>query len=52
MTDSKYIEELLHKADAYGLRTEVIDWAKKEMEENPKLGRADAYELAYRECVK
>lgn len=39
MTDSKYVEELLYKAAAYGLRTEVIEWAKKEMEENPKLSK-------------
>ena len=52
MTDSKYVEELLFKAADYGLRTEVIEWAKKEMKENPKLRRADAYELAYREWVK
>jgi len=52
MTESKEIEELLHKAAAYGLRTEVIEWAKKELRENPRMRRVDAYELAYREWVK
>lgn len=52
MTESEHIEELLIEADAYGLRLEVMDWAKKEMEDNPKLRRADAYELAFKEWVK
>jgi len=52
MTDSEHIEELLYEAHAYGMRAEVMDWAKKEMEENPKLSRVDAYELAFREWVK
>lgn len=52
MTESKEIEELLYKAAAYGLRTEVIEWAKKELRENPRMRRVDAYELAYREWVK
>lgn len=52
MTESEHIEELLIEADAYGLRLEVMDWAKKELEENPKMRKVDAYELAYREWVK
>ena len=52
MTGSKHIEELLHEADAYGLRMEVIEWAKKEMKEDPKMSRVVAYELAFREWIK
>ena len=52
MTESEQIEEILMEAHAYGLGKEVMDWAKKEMEENPKMRKVDAYELAYREWVK
>ena len=41
MTNEEEIEEILYEAYAYGLRTEVMDWAKKEMEENPR--RADEF---------
>jgi len=52
MTESEHIEEILHEASAYGLRTEVMEWAKKEMEQNPKIRKVDAYELAFNEWVK
>lgn len=52
MTESEHIEEILHEASAYGLRTEVMEWAKKEMEQNPKIRKIDAYELAFNEWVK
>lgn len=52
MTDSEHIEELLYEAHAYGMRDEVMDWARKEMDENPRMKRVDAYELAFREWVK
>ena len=52
MTESDHIEEILHEASAYGLRTEVMEWAKKEMEENPKLSKVEAYQIAFNEWVK
>lgn len=52
MTESEQIEEILHEASAYGLRTEVMEWAKKELEQNPKIRKVDAYELAFNEWVK
>lgn len=52
MTHEEEIEEILIEADAYGLRLEVMEWAKKELEENPKLRKVDAYHLAYNEWVK
>ena len=52
MTESEHIEEILHEASAFGLRTEVMEWAQKEMKQNPKMRKVDAYEIAYKEWVK
>ena len=52
MTESEHIEEILHEASAFGLRTEVLEWARKEMKQNPKMRKVDAYEIAYKEWVK
>lgn len=52
MTESDEIEEILMEASAHNLRREVMDWAKKEMEENPKLSRVDAYTRGYLEWCK
>jgi hypothetical protein len=52
MTESEEIEEILIEASAHGLRTEVMDWAKKEMEQNSKLRKVDAYHQAFHEWCK
>jgi len=52
MTDSDHIEEILIEAYAHNMRDEVINWANKEMKENPKLSKVDAYEIAFREWCK
>ena len=52
MTESKQIEEILLEASAFGLRTEVMEWAQKELKGNPKLRKIDAYEIAFNEWVK
>ena len=52
MTESEQIEEILYEAPAFGLRNEVMEWARKEMKENPKMRRVDAYEIAFNEWVK
>jgi len=52
MTESEEIEEILMEASAFNLRTEVMDWARKEMDENPKLRKVDAYRIAFDEWVK
>jgi hypothetical protein len=52
MTTEEQIEEILMEASAYGLRTEVMDWARKEMKENPKMEKVDAYQIAFNEWVK
>lgn len=50
MTTEKLIEEILIEVSAYGLREEVIQLAKRFMEEG--YDKLNAYELAYREWVK
>lgn len=52
MTSEEEIEEILCEASAYGLRTEVMDSANKEMEENPNLSKVSAYQIAFNEWVK
>jgi len=52
MTESQEIEEILIESYAYGMRDEVMDWAKKELEENPKMRKVDAYHIAFNEWCK
>lgn len=52
MTAEEEIEEILIEASAAGLRSEVMEWARKVMDENPKMRRVDAYQQAYYEWVK
>jgi hypothetical protein len=52
MSAEEQIEEILLEADSYGLWKEVLDEAKKIMDENPKLDRVSAFEMAFNEWVK
>jgi len=52
MTAEQQIEEILWEAHSYGLREEVMAYAKKELESNPKLDKVVAYEIAFNEWVK
>jgi len=52
ISEAEQIEEILEEANAYGLRGEVDEWAKKKMKKNPMLSEIDAYVLAYQEWVK
>ena len=52
MTSEEEIEEILYEASAYGLRTEVMEWAQKELQQNPKMRKVDAYQIAFNEWVK
>lgn len=52
MTNEEHIEEILHDADEYGLRIEVLTTARQIMDENPKIERVDAYQMAFDEWVK
>lgn len=50
MIESELIEEILWEASACGVREEVIDLAKKFIEEGHS--RISAYEMAFKEYVK
>lgn len=52
MTSENIIEEILYQASEAGLLHEVLDEAKKILEQNPKIDRALAYQMAYDEWVK
>lgn len=52
MTNEEIIEEILYEANKYGLLTEVIDTAKQIMQNEPKIERVVAYEMALEEWVK
>lgn len=46
------IEEILIEASAYGLRLEVVEFAKKNMEQDPTMDRVDAYIHAFNDWIK
>jgi len=50
MTESEQIEEILYEASAYGLRIEVINAARKFMDEGHT--RLLSYQMAFKEWVK
>ena len=56
LNDEEDIELLLEEANAFGLRTEVEEWAERELEkasfEGRWLSRIDAYVNAYNEWIK
>jgi len=52
MTNEQQIEEILHEADAYGLRQEVIDSAKRLREEDRTIDTVTSYELAFVDWIK
>lgn len=52
MTNEQMIEEILHEADAYGLRQEVIDTARQLRDEDKSIDAVTSYELAFRDWVK
>jgi hypothetical protein len=47
-----HIDEILLEAKAFGLNYEVDLYAKKILEENPKMNKVKAYQLAYQEWIK
>jgi hypothetical protein len=51
MTTEAQIEEILHEADGYSLRQEVMDSAR-DLIENHNTERVLAYELAFQDWVK
>ena len=52
MSTEEQIEEILLEAHSYGLWKEVLDSAKKIMDENPKIDRVSAFEEAFNDWVK
>jgi hypothetical protein len=52
MSAEEQIEEILLEADSYGLRIEVLDTAKKLMDENPNRDRVSAFDEAFNDWVK
>jgi len=52
MTNEQLIEEILHEADAYGLRNEVMDTARQLREEDKSIDTVTSYEIAFNEWVK
>ena len=51
MTTEEQIEETLYEAHSYGIRNEVMAEAVKIMVLDPKMGRATAYEMAFKSLV-
>jgi hypothetical protein len=52
MSEEEQIEEILEEANAYNLRREVKDTAKKFLKKNNTLSKIDAYVRAYNEWIK
>ena len=53
MSEEQQIEEILQEANAYGLRQEVKDTAKKLIEKHkPDLSKLSAYVIAYKDWIK
>lgn len=46
MTTEEQVIEILMEADAYGIREEVIQYARHLREINIRMDRVDAYEVA------
>jgi len=51
MSEESQIEEILEEANAYNLRKEVDDEAKKILKENDMFSKIDAYVRAYYEII-
>jgi hypothetical protein len=47
MTAEQQIEEILWEAHAYGLRSEVMNEARAQLQSNPKLDKVVVYEKAF-----
>lgn len=49
MTTEEQIEEILYEAHAYGVRQEVLNMARKLINNGVK--KMDAYHQAYNQCI-
>jgi len=52
MTNEEIIEEILIEAHEYGMRIEVLETARKILDNNPNMDKVIAYEEAFSEWVK
>ncbi len=52
MTAEQQIEDILWEAHAYGLRSEVMNDARTQLQSNPKLDKVVAYENAFIKFIK
>lgn len=53
MTEAEQIEEILEEANAYGLRSQVKEWAEKFIASNDVvLSRLEVYSYAYDRWIK
>ena len=50
--DEEEIEIILEEANRWGLRIEVEELARQEMNRNPHLSKLEAYVMAYNEWIK
>tara|TARA_R110002050_G_scaffold44728_1_gene106378 strand:- start:406 stop:573 length:168 start_codon:yes stop_codon:yes gene_type:complete len=51
MSEEEQIEEILEEANAYNLRKEVNNEAKKILKKNSMFSKIDAYVRAYHEII-
>ena len=47
ISNAEHLEEILHEANAYGIRLETIQLASKYMDDDKTLKRIDAFQLAF-----
>jgi hypothetical protein len=52
LTEAEQIEEVLQEANAFGVRSEVKEWAREFINKDPKLTKIAAYQMSYDEWVK
>ncbi len=49
ISNEEHMEEILYEANAYGIRLEVLQLASKLQEEDKKLSKVDACQIAFRQ---
>ena len=52
LSEAEQIEEILQEANAFGLRSEVKQWARQFIDKDSKLTKIAAYQMSYDEWVK
>ena len=52
VSSAEHLEEILFEANAYGIRLEVIQLASKLQEEDKRLSKVDAHQIAFTQIIK